>query len=145
MEDEKPVFSQDHKIIAKQYLFTGVFRAILKRLLSMIFRLQPGFSEMYLDWIRPLPGSWITQEGKLDPEFYLAMITMHETIMIFFVHTAGLSGTFANFLIPLQCEARDMASGFITMLSYWFFFLSSVIMFISFFPNTGPAAEGWTI
>jgi cytochrome c oxidase subunit 1 len=59
--------------------------------------------------------------------------------------TAGLSGTFANLLIPLQCGARDMASGFINMLSYWIFFLSSVIMFISFFLNTGPAAGGWTI
>jgi len=70
---------------------------------------------------------------------------MHGTIMVFFVLTAGLSGTFSNFLIPLQVGARDMASGFMNMLSYWFFFLSSVIMFSSLFIETGPAASGWTI
>ena len=70
---------------------------------------------------------------------------MHGTIMVFFVLTAGLSGTFSNFLIPLQIGARDMASGFMNMLSYWFFFVSSVLMFTSLFLSTGPAAGGWTI
>ena len=65
--------------------------------------------------------------------------------MVFFVLTAGLSGTFSNFLIPLQIGARDMASGFLNMLSYWFFFLSSIIMFISIFVEGGPASGGWTI
>ncbi len=83
--------------------------------------------------------------GKLDPEFYLALVTVHGTIMVFFVLTAGLSGTFSNLLIPLQLGARDMASGFMNMLSYWFFFLSSIIMFASIFLETGPAAAGWTI
>ncbi len=66
--------------------------------------------------------------GTLDPEFYLALVTMHGTIMVFFVLTAGLSGTFSNLLIPLQIGARDMASGFLNMLSFWLFFLSCVIM-----------------
>ncbi|MFN8843726.1 MAG: cbb3-type cytochrome c oxidase subunit I, partial [Chryseotalea sp.] len=66
-------------------------------------------------------------------------------IMVFFVLTAGLSGTFSNFLIPLQIGARDMASGFMNMLSYWFFFVSSVIMFVSLFLQDGPAGGGWTI
>jgi cytochrome c oxidase subunit 1 len=78
----------------------------------------------------------------LDPQFYLAQVTMHGTIMVFFVLTAGLSGTFSNFLIPLQVGARDMASGFLNMLSYWFFFLSSVIMLSSIFIETGPASGG---
>ena len=73
------------------------------------------------------------------------MVTMHGTIMVFFVLTAGLSGTFSNFLIPLQIGARDMASGFMNMLSYWFFFISSTIMFISLFLETGPASGGWVI
>jgi cytochrome c oxidase subunit 1 len=67
---------------------------------------------------------------------------MHGTILVFFVLTAGLSGTFANFLIPLQIGARDMASPFLNMLSYWFFFLASVIMFSSLFVQTGPASGG---
>ncbi|MCL4161741.1 UNVERIFIED_CONTAM: hypothetical protein GTU68_026003, partial [Idotea baltica] len=70
---------------------------------------------------------------------------MHGTIMVFFVLTAGLSGTFSNYLIPLQIGARDMASGFMNMLSYWFFFVSSVVMFTSIFIETGPASGGWVI
>jgi cytochrome c oxidase subunit I len=70
---------------------------------------------------------------------------MHGTIMVFFVLTAGLSGTFSNFLIPLQIGARDMASGFLNMLSYWFFFASSMLMFVSLFIETGPASGGWVI
>jgi cytochrome c oxidase subunit 1 len=140
----KYVFSQDHKMIARQFLITGMFWAIIGGLLSSLFRLQLGWPEATLDWLQPVLGKWING-GKLDPEFYLALVTMHGTIMVFFVLTAGLSGTFSNFLIPLQVGARDMASGFMNMLSYWFFFLSSVIMFFSLFLETGPAAAGWTI
>jgi len=141
----KYIFSTDHKTIAKQFLITGIFWALLGGALSVIFRLQLGFPNMDLEWLRPLLGEWITVEGKIDPEFYLAMVTMHGTIMVFFVLTAGLSGTFSNFLIPLQIGARDMASGFMNMLSYWFFFASGVIMFVSMFIETGPASGGWTI
>jgi cytochrome c oxidase subunit 1 len=141
----KYIFSEDHKVIAKQFLITGIFWALIGGTLSVIFRLQLGFPDANLEWLRPFLGEWITAEGKLDPEFYLALVTMHGTIMVFFVLTAGLSGTFSNFLIPLQVGARDMASGFMNMLSYWFFFLSSVVMFSSFFLETGPAGGGWTI
>ena len=70
---------------------------------------------------------------------------MHGTILVFWVLTAGLSGTFANFLIPLQIGARDMASGFLNMLSYWFFFVATVVLMASIFVETGPASAGWTI
>ena len=140
----KYVFSQDHKVIGKQFLITGIFWAIIGGTLSSLFRLQLGWPEGTMEWLTPLLGKWI-EGGKLNPEFYLALVTMHGTIMVFFVLTAGLSGTFSNFLIPLQIGARDMASGFMNMLSYWFFFLSSLIMFFSLFLETGPAASGWTI
>ena len=139
------IFCQDHKIIGKQFLITGIFWALIGGGLSILFRLQLGFPDMDLEWLRPILGNWITDTGKIDSEFYLALVTMHGTIMVFFVLTAGLSGTFSNFLIPLQIGARDMASGFMNMLSYWFFFLSSVVMFISLFISTGPASGGWTI
>ena len=70
---------------------------------------------------------------------------IHGTIMVFMVLTGGLSGTFSNLLIPYQIGARDMASGFLNMLSYWFFFLSSVVMLMGFFVETGPASGGWTV
>jgi cytochrome c oxidase subunit I len=142
---EKWVFSQDHKIIGKQYLITGIFWALIGGAFSLIFRLQLGFPDMSMEWLRPILGNWINEQGKLDQEFYLALVTMHGTIMVFFVLTAGLSGTFSNFLIPLQIGARDMASGFLNMISYWIFFVSSVLMFTSIFIETGPASGGWVI
>lgn len=150
---EKYVFSYDHKMIAKQYLISGIIWAFVGGLLSVLFRIQLGFPEANLMWLRPLLGEWITvaqdaagnDVGTMDPGFYMQLVTMHGTIMVFFVLTAGLSGTFSNFLIPLQIGARDMASGFMNMLSYWLFFLSSIIMFSSLFIKTGPAGGGWVI
>jgi cytochrome c oxidase subunit I len=139
------IFSTDHKMIAKQYLITGMLWAIIGGGFSIIFRLQLGFPNMDLAWLKPLLGHWINDSGKIAPNFYLALVTMHGTIMVFFVLTAGLSGTFSNFLIPLQIGARDMASGFLNMLSYWFFFLSSAVMFSSLLVETGPASGGWTV
>lgn len=142
---QKYIFSTDHKMIAKQFLITGIFWAVVGMFLSVVFRWQLGFPEAQLEWLRPIFGDWITASGKLDSEYYLALITMHGTIMVFFVLTAGLTGTFANLLIPLQLGARDMASGFLNMLSYWAFFLSSLVMWVSLFVSSGPASAGWTI
>ena len=140
----KYVFSQDHKMIARQFLITGIIWAIIGGFFSVIFRLQLGYPESTFPWLEDLLGHW-AKGGKLQPEFYYALVTMHGTILVFFVLTAGLSGTFANFLIPLQIGARDMASPMLNMLSYWFFFLASIIMFSSLFVQTGPASGGWTV
>src|SRR5690606_24825335 len=141
----KYLFTTDHKMIGKQFLVTGIFWAIIGGFLSVLFRLQLGFPEMDMTFLKPLLGGWINESGQLDPNFYLAWVTMHGTIRVFFVLTAGSGGTFANFLIPLQIGARDMASGFMNMLSYWLFFLAGVVMFISLFLEKGPAAGGWTV
>ncbi len=139
----KYIFSTDHKTIAKQFLITGMAWAVIGGLFSVLFRLQLGFPDQSFPFLEDVFGHW-AKGGKISPEFYYALITMHGTILVFFVLTAGLSGTFANFLIPLQIGARDMASPFLNMLSYWFFFLSSIIMFSSLFISTGPASGGWT-
>ena len=145
----KYIFSQDHKMIAKQFLITGIIWAIIGAAMSIVFRLQLGFPEESLTWLKPVLGKWIVVDeatgiGTLAQEFYYALVTMHGTILVFFVLTAGLSGTFSNFLIPLQIGARDMASPFMNMLSYWFFFASGMVMFLSLFLSTGPFAGGWT-
>ena len=141
------IFSQDHKMIAKQFLITGMFWAIIGAVMSLIFRMQLGFPEESLAWIKPLLGKWINIDpdgiGTLSSDFYYALVTMHGTILVFFVLTAGLSGTFSNLLIPLMIGARDMASPLLNMLSYWFFFVSGTIMFASLFLSTGPFAGGW--
>jgi cytochrome c oxidase subunit 1 len=142
------IFSMDHKMIAKQFLITGIFWAIIGAGMSIVFRLQLGFPEENMAWIKPLLGKWIVINdagiGSLAPEFYYALVTMHGTILVFFVLTAGLSGTFSNLLIPLQIGARDMASPMLNMFSYWFFFLAGLVMFFSLFLSTGPFAGGWT-
>ena len=140
----KYVFSQDHKMISKQFLVTAIVMAFVAMIMSLIFRLQLGWPDQKFPIIEKLIGHW-GKGGKLDPSFYLAMVTIHGTIMVFFVLTGGLSGTFSNLLIPFQVGARDMASGFLNMLSYWFFFLSCGVMTASLFVEAGPASGGWTI
>jgi len=140
----KYVFSMDHKMIAKQFLVTGILMGVAGGLMSMLFRLQLSWPDDKFGILSSLLGKW-APEGQMDPNMYLGLVTMHGTIMVFFVLTAGLSGTFSNLLIPLQIGARDMASGFLNMLSYWFFAVSSVIMLSSLFVEMGPAAAGWTI
>ena len=141
----KYIFSLDHKMIAKQFLITGMFMGVVGMTLSLLFRLQlsnPGESFTVLEFF--LGEKW-APGGVLDPNMYLALVTMHGTILVFWVLTAGLTGTFANFLIPLQIGARDMASGFMNMLSYWFFFAAIVVLLSSLYVETGPASAGWTI
>ena len=131
-------------MIAKQFLVTGILMGVAGGLMSMLFRLQLSWPDDKFGILSSLLGKW-APEGQMDPNMYLGLVTMHGTIMVFFVLTAGLSGTFSNLLIPLQIGARDMASGFLNMLSYWFFAVSSVIMLSSLFVEMGPAAAGWTI
>ena len=140
----KYVFSQDHKMISKQFLITGMIWAIIGGLMSVLFRLQLGYPEAHFQFLEDLLGSKWAKGGQIQPEFYYALVTMHGTILVFFVLTGGLSGTFANFLIPLQIGARDMASPFLNMLSYWFFLMASIVMLSSLFIATGPASGGWT-
>jgi cytochrome c oxidase subunit I len=140
----KYIFSQDHKMIAKQYLITGLIMGAIGIAMSLLFRMQlawPGESSVVF---KALLGKW-APDGVMDADIYLALVTIHGTIMVFFVLTAGLSGTFSNLLIPLQIGARDMASGFLNMVSYWLFFISCAIMMSSLFAEAGPAAAGWTV
>jgi len=141
----KYIFSQDHKMIGKQFLMTAVFMGLVAMMLSILFRIQiawPGESSDFLSFF--LGEKW-APNGVLKEDMYLGLVTIHGTIMVFFLLTGGLSGTFSNILIPLQLGARDMASGFLNMLSFWGFALSSVIMLISLFVESGPAMAGWTV
>ena len=142
----KWIFSQDHKMIAKQYFITGVIvMGIIGVLMSLLFRIQLAWPEESFSIFNLFLGDRWAPDGVMDPNIYLALVTIHGTIMVFFVLTAGLSGTFSNLLIPLQIGARDMASGFLNMIAFWLFFISSAIMVASLFVEAGPAAAGWTI
>ena len=141
----KYVFSMDHKVISRQFLITAVIMAVLAMIMSILFRLQLAWPGEKFAIINYLLGDKWGKDGILDPGMYMALVTIHGTVMVFMVLTGGLSGTFSNLLIPYQIGARDMASGFLNMLSYWFFFLSSVIMVSAFLIETGPASGGWTV
>ncbi|WP_077401817.1 cytochrome c oxidase subunit I [Cellulophaga omnivescoria] len=140
----KYIFSMDHKMIAKQYLITGLIMGFIGIAMSLLFRMQLAWPGESFPLFEAVLGKW-APGGVMDADVYLALVTMHGTIMVFFVLTAGLSGTFSNLLIPLQIGARDMASGLLNMISYWLFFTSAVIMVCSLFVESGPAAAGWTI
>lgn len=140
----KYIFSQDHKMIAKQFLITGIVMAVFAMVLSILFRIQLAWPDTDFPILEVFLGKW-AEGGRIKPEFFLSLVTIHGTMMVFFVLTAGLSGTFSNLLIPYQLGARDMASPFMNMLSYWFFFVACLIMTASFFVESGPASAGWTI
>ena len=141
----KYIFSIDHKMIAKQYLISGIVMGVIGVGLSMLFRMQLAWPEESFKVFSFFLGERFAPNGVMTNDIYLALVTIHGTIMVFFVLTAALSGTFSNLLIPLQIGARDMASGILNMISYWLFFLSSVIMIASLFVEAGPASAGWTI
>ena len=140
----KYIFTMDHKMIGKQFLVTGMFMGIIGVMMSMLFRLELAYPEQSFPILEFFLGKW-APDGVMSPDMYLALVTIHGTIMVFFVLTAGLSGTFSNLLIPLQIGARDMASGFLNALSYWFFAMSSIVMVVSLFVESGPASAGWTV
>ncbi|TYR38511.1 cytochrome c oxidase subunit I [Sphingobacterium phlebotomi] len=131
-------------MIAKQFLITGIVMAVFAMLLSILFRIQLAWPDTDFPILEVFLGKW-AEGGRMKPEFFLSLVTIHGTMMVFFVLTAGLSGTFSNLLIPYQLGARDMASPLMNMLSYWFFFTACVIMVASFFVESGPASAGWTI
>lgn len=141
----KYVFSYDHKMISKQYLITAIIMGCVGMLLSIFFRIQLAWPGESSDFLHFFLGDRWAPNGVLNESMYLGVVTIHGTIMVFFLLTGGLSGTFSNLLIPLQIGARDMASGFMNMISYWLFFISSVIMLASLFIETGPAMSGWTV
>lgn len=129
------LFSTDHKVIAKQYLLTGLVMAAVGGFLAYVFRHQLAF-----------PGQTIPFYGSaIGSDVYNTMVTMHGTIMVFWVAMPVLLGFFGNFLIPLMIGADDMAFPRLNMASFWTFFASTVVLLASFFVPAGAAALGWTM
>src|SRR6202140_4430322 len=123
---KKYFWSTDHKIIAMLYLFTGMAMGVIGGYLAYVFRMQLGFPNQYV------PGFGIVTPGK-----YNAAVTMHGTIMIFWVAMPVLLAAFGNFLIPLMIGCDDMAFPRINRLSYQIFLLSILVLLASFFVKGG--------
>ena len=135
------IFSTDHKMIARQFLFLGLFMMIIGGLLALVVRWQLAWPETA---VPGLGGILKETGGILEPSTYNMAFTMHATIMIFFVIMPILAGAFGNFCIPLMIGARDMAFPFLNMLSFWVTGSSGLIMLSGFFVEGGHAAAGWT-
>ena len=137
------VFSTDHKVIGIQYILTGLVMGLFGACLAVLIRLQLGWPEVP----KTLLGAWLPNGmpgGIMTPEFYLAVVTMHGTIMVFFFISYVLVSGFGNYLVPLQIGAEDMAFPLLNMLSFWVALLSAVVMLLSFLVEGGAAAAGWT-
>src|SRR5262245_15492032 len=139
----KYIFSTDHKIIGIQYMITAMAMAVIGGLLSMLMRYQLAWpTSLSPNMAKLFPIAY--NGGVMEPGFYISLVTMHGTIMVFFLFTAVLTGGFGNFLIPLQIGARDMAFPFLNALSYWVFLLSCIVIFSALFVTTGAPYGGWT-
>jgi cytochrome c oxidase subunit I len=138
----KHVFSTDHKVIAKQFLWAGLLFLAFGGALAMLIRWQWAFPGEPV----PVVGSVLFPHsgGAITPANYNAIFTMHGLIMIFFAITPIMIGAFGNFCIPLMIGARDMAFPLLNMLSFWTFLVSQLMIVASFFVQLGSAAAGWT-
>ena len=136
------LFSTDHKVIAKQFLWTGLLFLALGGTQAMLIRWQWAFPGKPV----PLLGDLIFPEsgGAVTPAAYNSLFTVHGLVMIFFAITPMVIGAFGNLCIPLMIGARDMAFPKLNMFSYWTFVLAGVLLVASFFVPMGAAAAGWT-
>ncbi len=129
----KYIFSLDHKVIGLQYYFLALFSVFVGMFLSVLMR-------FHLVW----PGVELPWFGIIKPETYLALMTMHGTIMVFFVLTTAPQGGFGNYVLPIQIGAADMAFPVLNMLSFWTTFLGLVVIMAAFFVTGGAPSGGWT-
>src|SRR6185369_8635974 len=142
----KYVWSTDHKMIGKQYLFTAFFFLVVGGLLAMMIRWQLAYPGQPVPVLGDLLHGhfFFGDDGSISPEGYLQLTTMHGSIMVFFVMIPLLVGVFGNLLIPLHVGARDVAFPMLNALAYWLYFLAGLIGFWSFFLSKGPSESGWT-
>src|SRR5262250_2817946 len=129
----KYIFSLDHKIIGLQYYFLALAAVFVGMFLSLLMRI-------HLVW----PNVALPIVGDLKPETYLMLLTMHGTIMVFFVLTTAPQGGFGNYFLPIQIGAADMAFPVLNMLSFWVTFLAFVVLVAAFFVTGGAPLHGWT-
>jgi cytochrome c oxidase subunit 1 len=129
----KWVFSLDHKVIGIQYFFLALAAVFVGMFLSLLMRI-------HLIW----PGVVLPFFGEIKPETYLSLLTMHGTIMVFFVLTTAPQGGFGNYFLPIQIGAPDMAFPVLNMLSFWTTFLGFIVLLAAFFVTGGAPLHGWT-
>src|ERR1700689_3728982 len=139
----KYIFSLDHKVIGKQYYFLSLVAVMTGMVLSWLMRLHLAWGTAAIPLLQYLskvgaPG------GVITPEYYLSLMTLHGTIMVFFVLTTAPQAGFGNYILPIQIGAEDMAFPRLNMLSFWVTFVAFVTLVSSLFVSDGPPISGWT-
>jgi len=129
----KYIFSLDHKVIGLQYYFLALTAVFVGMFLSLLMR-------VHMIW----PTAVLPLIGEIKPETYLSLLTMHGTIMVFFVLTTAPQGGFGNYFLPIQIGAPDMAFPALNMLSFWTTFIAFMVILAAFFVTGGAPLHGWT-
>ena len=136
------IFSLDHKVIGIQYYFLALFSVFLGMTLSVLMRIHMVYPDAKV-WLFEMLWPTGAPGGVMTPELYLSLMTMHGTIMVFFVLTTAPQSGFGNYFLPIQIGAEDMAFPVLNMLSFWTTFLALVVMVAAFFvPGGAPFASG---
>ena len=139
----KHVFSLDHKVIGKQYYGLALLAVFIGMGLSWLMRLHLGWPAWPIPLLDKLSAVGAPQ-GVMTPEYYLSLMTMHGTIMVFFVLTNAPFAAFGNYFLPIQIGAEDMAFPRFNMMSFWTTFVAFLFMMAAFFVSDGPPISGWT-
>ncbi|MBV8817569.1 MAG: cbb3-type cytochrome c oxidase subunit I, partial [Acidobacteriaceae bacterium] len=137
------LFTNDHRIVGLQYLWLSIVAVIIAILLSVLMRwhlVNPYAKVGWFETIWPVAAAG----GVMKPELYLSLMTMHGTLMVFFVLSVAPQSAFGNYLLPMQIGSREMAFPFLTGLSFWMTALAFVIMLAAFAVPGGAPLAGWT-
>jgi cytochrome c oxidase subunit I len=139
----KHIFSLDHKVIGKQYYGLALLAVFIGMVLSWLMRIHLGWPAWPIPLLDKLSAVGAPQ-GVMTPEYYLSLMTMHGTIMVFFVLTNAPFAAFGNYFLPIQIGAEDMAFPRFNMMSFWVTFAAFLVMMAAFFVSDGPPISGWT-
>ena len=139
----KHIFSLDHKVIGKQYYGLALLAVFIGMVLSWLMRIHLGWPAWPIPLLDKLSAVGAPQ-GVMTPEYYLSLMTMHGTIMVFFVLTNAPFAAFGNYFLPIQIGAEDMAFPRLNMLSFWVTFVGFVVLISTLFVSDGPPISGWT-
>jgi cytochrome c oxidase subunit I len=139
----KYIFSLDHKVIGKQYYGLALVAVFIAMGLSWLMRLHLGWTNLAIPGLHFLSSNGAPGD-VMTPEYYLQLMTMHGTIMVFFVLTTAPFAAFGNFFLPIQVGAEDMPFPHFNMMSFWVTFAGFLVLMSSFFVSDGPTLGGWT-
>src|SRR5437879_13156221 len=138
----KYIFSLDHKVIGIQYILLALTAVLVGMIVSVLMRLRLSWPDAHWTTLAKIFPTGFAG-GVMQPEFYLSLVTMHGTIMVFFVLTTAPQGGFGNYFLPLQIGAEDMAFPVLNMMSFWVTFVGFLVILLAIFAEGNATVGGW--